>query len=180
MMNEYYVWLCELTGPRGKKYSKVLNNLWCKNFKWTVPHDDNRVFECYKLREDFAKDRGIEYIDVEYQKAANMLELIVSLSMRCESMTTNNVHDVTSDEWFWRILNNIDLVSFPDVEYEEMDGAIIIDKILDRVIDRTYHPSGKGGLFPLKRVRKDQRKVELWYQMCYYLVENYFMDDVTF
>ena len=32
---------------------------------------------------------------------------------------------------------------------------------------------GFGGLFPLKHAKKDQRKVEIWYQLQNWLMENY-------
>jgi hypothetical protein len=38
---------------------------------------------------------------------------------------------------------------------------------------REYFPSGKGGLFPLENPREDQTKVEIWYQMHAYVMENY-------
>jgi hypothetical protein len=52
-----------------------------------------------------------------------------------------------------------------------------LTEILEKVINRTYHSSGKGGLFPLKHAEKDQTEVELWYQMNTYLVENYYKDE---
>ena len=47
-----------------------------------------------------------------------------------------------------------------------------IDEILNKFIDRTYRASGYGGLFPLRHSKEDQRKVEIWYQMAAYLIEN--------
>ena len=40
-------------------------------------------------------------------------------------------------------------------------------------VERRYKRSGEGGLFPLKNAAKDQRKVEIWYQLSSYLLENY-------
>ena len=48
-----------------------------------------------------------------------------------------------------------------------------IDDILDRWIERKFSRNGKGSPFPLKKPKKDQRKVELWYQMQGYICENY-------
>ena len=48
--------------------------------------------------------------------------------------------------------------------------------ILNKIIDRGYSRRGVGGLFPLKYSKNDQRKVELWYQMHSYLIENYYVD----
>ena len=41
------------------------------------------------------------------------------------------------------------------------------------MLAREYSDNGHGGLFPLKNPKKDQRKVEIWYQMTEYINENY-------
>lgn len=46
-----------------------------------------------------------------------------------------------------------------------------IEKILDTVINRKYKRNGLGGFFPLKHADRDQRKVELWYQLNAYVLE---------
>jgi hypothetical protein len=48
-----------------------------------------------------------------------------------------------------------------------------VNQILTNLVERTYQKNGKGGLFPLKQPAKDQRRVEIWYQMAAYLNENY-------
>jgi hypothetical protein len=45
----------------------------------------------------------------------------------------------------------------------------VVDEILERVIGRTYRPDGRGGFFPLRYAEKDQREVELWYQLNAYV-----------
>ena len=41
------------------------------------------------------------------------------------------------------------------------------------LLERRYLEDGDGGLFPLKCPRKDQRRVEIWYQMSAWVIENY-------
>ena len=60
---------------------------------------------------------------------------------------------------------NLGLGSMTDNRYE----AYVVDDILDRFLDREYEPDGKGGLFTIRGCKHDLRKVEIWYQTCWYL-----------
>jgi hypothetical protein len=85
--------------------------------------------------------------------------------------------DMKMCDWFWKMLENIGLNGCTDETYLDDWNDRYVDQILEKIIERGYGRDGKGGLFPLKRARKDQRKVELWYQMSNYLVENYYTED---
>jgi hypothetical protein len=80
-------------------------------------------------------------------------------------------------EWFWKILENAGLDLYDDGAFYGHHGNTEVNEILNKIINREYRRDGKGGLFPLKRTNKDQRKVELWYQMNEYLVENYYSEE---
>jgi hypothetical protein len=67
------------------------------------------------------------------------------------------------------MVENLNLKQFTD---REPLPVSVVDETLQRVIFRTYTSSGFGGLFPLKHAPDDQRRVELWYQMCSYLLED--------
>jgi hypothetical protein len=60
-----------------------------------------------------------------------------------------------------------------DANWESIGSDRASDLVMftcQRVINRTYGPDGSGGLFPLHKPHiLDQRRVELWYQMQYYL-----------
>ena len=73
------------------------------------------------------------------------------------------------DACFWLMLGNIELNECSDF-YEYDPNAV--GEVLDRVIWRQYDPSGYGGLFPLSKPDKDQTRVELWYQLSAYILEN--------
>ena len=79
---------------------------------------------------------------------------------------------MTPDIWFWHLIETLDLEQFNDRKYDDHAQEEIAE-ILDRVIWRTYAPNGDGGLFPLRNPTKDQRKVELWYQLNAYLLEQF-------
>jgi hypothetical protein len=90
----------------------------------------------------------------------------------------NQIDDLRMVDWFWMMLGNAELDGFTDEAFYALRGHILVDKILNRILDRTYKRDGIGGLFPLKHPKKDQRRVELWYQMNAYLVENYYSEDL--
>jgi hypothetical protein len=96
----------------------------------------------------------------------SMLELLIALSRRLSFEAEGEPRD-----WFWHMLENLDLEQFNDQEYNDL-YAKGIDKLLDQVIWRTYFPDGSGGIFPLREPKEDQRDVEIWYQLSAYLLEH--------
>jgi len=179
--HEYYLWLCNLIDveQRGASYWHLTEDLYNKPFTWSVPNDDNRIFEGKNLRETFCNDAGLMF-DYEYDyfdSEASLLEVIIALAYRCEEILEDDeVNGFKMVDWFWKMMDNVGLDKFNDAYYNGIFGnnAEEVDYILDKIIDRTYKFSGKGGLFPLKQAKRDQRKVELWDQMNSYLVENYY------
>jgi hypothetical protein len=177
----YYSWLCDLidVNQRDRSYWFLAEVLHNKDFSWTVPNDDNRGFEGKDLRDRFCDETDCPYIYDYFSNQCSMLELIIGLAYRCESIMVDQDLGVPMCDWFWRLLSNVGIDKFTDEDYYVLGGFHAVDEILNRVIERTYHRSGRGGLFPLKHPKKDQRKVELWYQMSAYLVENYYTEDAV-
>ena len=175
----YYRWLwyASCADRREQSYNLLIKDLHRKPFRWFVPNDHNRAYEGKNLRDIFSEQEDIPYEDVcdSVGDEVSMLELILALAFRCESILDGGA-DVPADEIFWGLLTNIGLDMFTDDEYHRRGSTEMVNQILDRIIDRKYHRSGRGGLFPLKFSKKDQRKVELWYQMSAYLVENYYTE----
>ena len=169
-IEEYKDWLFDLVDCNGVSddYSLLLGELFDTPFEWRVPNDDNRAYEGMDLREQFCRDLRIEYIPEHYPKNCSMLELIIALALRCESMGED---DLDYKNWFWELLTNCNLIDYSDDNYY-VDGENSTE-IIEKIINRTYTRKGLGGLFPLKTSRRDQRKIELWYQMSAYLSEKY-------
>jgi hypothetical protein len=142
-------------------------------FEWTVQNDGNRSYEGVALREVFLKEEGLFAEDYSLEGQCSMLELIVSLAIRCESMTADSEYSMSISSWFWKILANCGLDIYTDSDYFLLNGEEKVKEILNIIIDRRYSRNGKGGLFPINGKKKDLRRIELWYQMCFWLVENY-------
>jgi len=92
-----------------------------------------------------------------------MFELMVGLARRLQFEVEGEPH-----YWFWTLMDNLGISQYSD---DQRIPTGRIEKILDTVIDRTYKRNGLGGFFPLKHAEKDQRKVELWYQLNAYVLE---------
>lgn len=180
-LDEYYEWLKEMVDS-SEQYQLLIEALHEKEFRYFVPNDDNRAFEGRQLREQFCDEMNIEYVESYFDFECTMLEMLIALSFRCEAIMSDKEFNVKAEEWFWKILHNVGLDDFTD-DYYVWDAfapnwnADEVDDILERIINRTYDKDGSGGLFPLNKSRKDQRKVEIWYQMNVYLVENYFSEE---
>lgn len=74
-------------------------------------------------------------------------------------------------ECFWHLMDNVGL-RISDWDYEERRMHGYVDQVLQALNNRTYDKDGRGGLFPLHDPGVDQTKVEIWYQMNYYLLER--------
>jgi hypothetical protein len=152
-----------------KTHWKLLRQLYTKEFIWLVPNDDNRVEDGRDLRWEFIEDAGIRDAEAGWMRlGCSVLEMLVALSRRCAFEA-----DGTPQEWFWRLIENLDLTRFNDSWYRREHNEAMIDERLNRLIYRTYSYDGSyGGIFPLHEPTNDQRDVEIWYQMSAYLLEN--------
>lgn len=165
----YFTWLYKQIGiVRAKNPSRthwsLAKQLHTKEFVWFVPNDDNRVEDGRDLRYEFlieeqVPDPGPEWMGL----GCSMLEMLIGLSRRLSFDA-----DGEPREWFWQMMENLDIEHYTDDRYTKRVYAEV-DEILDQVIWRTYAPDGHGGLFPLINANEDQRKVELWYQCSNYL-----------
>lgn len=166
----YLTWLYSQIGSvklknLSRTYWSLLRQLYRKEFVWIVPNDDNRVEDGRYLRYEFLEDQRILDPDPEWMAlGCSMLELLIGLSRRLSFEAEGKSRD-----WFWILLENLGLESYNDKTYISHEE---VDALLEQVIWRTYRQNGTGGLFPLKHPKKDQRKVEIWYQLNAYLLEQ--------
>lgn len=170
---QYLTWLYSQVAPvkvrpRARIYWSLLGQLYDTVFVAIVPHDENRIADAKDLRYEFLADREDLQGDPEWMGLpCRMLELLIVLARHLSFEMDDSV-----DIWFWHLIETLDLKQFNDREYDD-HAEEEVARTLDRVIWRTYEPNGQGGLFPLRNPTKDQRKVELWYQLNGYLLEQF-------
>ena len=168
---QYLTWLYSQVGSvklrnSSRTHWSLLKQLYKKEFVWFIPNDDNRVADGRELRYEFVGSDYTGEIDPDWMDlGCSMLEMLMALSRRLAFESDDNAR-----QWFWHLIEVLDLFQFNDRNYDNL-AEEQIDDTLNRVIFRRYSPNGHGGLFPLRRTEQDQRDVEIWYQMCSYLIE---------
>jgi hypothetical protein len=171
LLNQYKEWLYDLVGVSGQdSYYLLLNELWMYHFTWTVNNDGNRAADGRNLRHDFAGDQTYSDYDIDDSTMPDctVLEMIIGLSYRIEDLTGREMI-----EWFWELIGNLGLNIFTDEAFYDVGGLSKVQFIVENMLRRCYKKNGVGGLFPLNYPQKDQRRIELYYQMCEYLSEKW-------
>lgn len=168
----YLTWLFRQLEPEtqrnpARSHWLLITQLFQKEFTWFIPNDDNRLYDGLTLRQEYVdKEEGGDVPGNWLSEPCSFLEMLVALSHRMSYETEQE-----ADYWFWTLMENMDLRQYVDDYYSD-DTRILIDLTLDAVTQRTFHADGRGGLFPLRHPGRDQRQVEIWYQMSQYLMEN--------
>lgn len=166
----YLTWLYGQVGSvveknPSKTHWTVLRQLYTTEFVWFIPNDDNRAEDGRALRQEFLNYEGIRNVDPDWMHmGCSMLELMIALARRISFLDGKG-----PAAWFWQLMENLDLEKYND---NTLVPEKQIESILGDVIFRTYGRNGRGGLFPLRRASHDQTKVELWYQLNAYLLEQ--------
>lgn len=166
----YLQWLEHLLTYEGKhanrSYSDLVTAMFDTEFKWSVPLDDNRAADGLELRAEFAELHGFNRRDVLALGPCSFVEVLIGLARRMAFVSGGTPH-----YWSWQLLGNLELERLWDrLSRSKMTHA---RHVMQRVINRTYEPNGVGGFFPLAWPERDQREVELWYQLNAYAEEQH-------
>lgn len=171
----YLTWLYSQVGSvklkdPARTYWSLLRHLYTNEFVWFVPNDDNRMEDGRELRKEFIREQDIDYIDFEWlELGCSVLEMLIGLSRRLSFQAEGEARG-----WFWMLVDNLGLLEFTDAELgDDPAKHRYVDRTIERMVQRGYKRNGEGGLFPLHHAREDQRRVEIWYQMHAFLLENY-------
>ena len=166
----YYDWLCNKLGADPDHYI-LFSILYRKRFIVVARMDQNFVDNVGRLRDIYEKETGNKYQGHKSTTWCSVLELLYLVALRWDEVISN-LHP-RYEQWFWEMIRNLGLDGYTDDELLERSNLRwAIEDILDTFMDRTYYYDGRGGLFPLKFPEKDQRKVDIWYQLQAYLLEG--------
>jgi hypothetical protein len=142
----------------------LLRDLHSVEFVWLVPNDDNRAQDGLDIRKEFLRQSHFEQDPAWMNIGCSVLEMLIAFARRAEFQT-----DIPARDWFWRFMENLNLDYMNDAA---TDISRIVGDTIDRLVWRTYRRDGSGGLFPLRKSDNDQRKIEIWYQFCEYLIDQ--------
>lgn len=168
----YLTWIHRQLEPTtqrnpARSHWRLIQQLYQTEFTWFIPNDDNRLYDGLDIRQEFvdAKENG-NVPGGWLSEPCSFLEMLVGVSRRMAYESELEV-----DYWFWRLMENMNLRIYVD-EYYDDEVRSLVDDIVAGVINRTFRADGSEGIFPLRQPHKDQREVEIWYQMSQYLMEN--------
>ena len=168
----YYDWLCILIGANTnhRGYSELISCLHERTFKTKLQMDLNRGGDGLQLRVDFQREHG-PWGSSTNRGPCTYLEFMIGLAKRMSFLMHGEVNSHT-EYYFWKMIGNLGLNRCTDPKWYSMNGEFFVDDAVYRVNERMYSGDGNGGIFPLKHPMKDQRSVEIWYQMQAWLMEN--------
>ena len=174
ILNLYFEWLlnivCGIRFSTEISFRKLITHLHNTEFTYLIPNDVSRAREGENLRHRFAVTAMPEVTEEEILDAlagpCSVLEMMVALAIYAEEHIMNNpqIGDRTA-QWFWRMITNLGLGDQMDHRFDRL----YVEDVLRRFLARRYEANGQGGLFMIRDCRHDLRKVEIFYQLCWYL-----------
>lgn len=173
----YFDWL--VIKVEGNKHLGLLNIAFDMPFISLIPNDENRIQDGLELRKEWFKKYGTDF-DIDFNQQSNLFEVLVALSIRIEGVTSDvDNRRYTAKYWFWKMIENLGLNGY-DYTHLTPSGIENIRETFLAMINREYQPNGQGGLFPFREVDRDQRDVELWYQMHQWLLATVYSEENLF
>lgn len=170
----YFEWLYSLikdSNRDGKPYTYLMGQLHDTTFYSLVPNDDNRGKDGEDLRVRFM-DRYESHVQPLYGRPCTVFEMLIALAYRMEEIMNGEPFALSVSECFWVFIRNLNLEWYADeIRYDQY--AEKIEGNVKRFLERRFNYSGIGGIFPLKKAKRDQKTTEIWYQMSDYLLEKY-------
>lgn len=172
----YFEWLYRLVcddrygGGDRTSYRRLLTYLHSEPFRYETkqPHDEARAMDGIDLRYEFGYREHIDNRIIAQEldiSRCSLLEMMVALCIRCEDIAEDPSKGDRLGQWFWVMLQNLDLAGMNDRDY---DGVLVKD-IIERFQNNDYASDGEGGLFVLRSSHEDVRDHDLMWQMCHYL-----------
>lgn len=174
IQNSYFRWLCSMVSdskPGRYTYNKLLSYLDNAEFTFVLPMDENRCADGVDLRYRFGDEKDIPGPVIAScldDRPCSILEMMVALAIRCEeSIMVDPDNGAKPGRWFWKMIENLGLITMTDDHFDEEH----VNGIVWRFLNRDYKPDGAGGLAYIPNTDYDMRSMEIWYQMMHYLTE---------
>ena len=143
-----------------------------------IDNDINRSVDGNEFKSAYILDvygteeqKNIDF-NISAEQNCSILEMIMGISKRMAfELAEDESEDFDFYRYFWEILENLGLKQYDDDRFGDnfVRCKIEIREILNKLNERKYKKSGEGGMFPLLFAEKNQKKVEIWYQMQAYI-----------
>lgn len=171
----YLQWLRELVDEQNR-YSFLINFLFELEFVWVVERDFNRLKDGCSLRDKFSDYSGLECEESWIDWPCSILEMLIGLSYRIETVLYDPSDGDRLSKWFWVMVSNMGLRGCTDdnVAGDLETARAYICKQVDGMINRKYDEEGRDcALFrrPEGSIT-DYREAEIWVQANDFMMEK--------
>ena len=162
----YFKWLSTLVFPNEeiqRNYIGLLNLLYEIRYVWdpNIPLDENRYIDGINLRESFSYKSKIpsDIVQNSIQGPCNILEMICALGIRIDNDIMATYYTGYDHGYFWiqKMLKNLNILQYDDLNFDEDAIRCKIDNFLHR----RYSENGFGGLFYVPNSEKDMRRAKV-------------------
>ena len=174
---DYFQWLCEMVHSDGpsQSYGMLLKLLHGIPFLAVLTQDLNRADDGIRLRHEYEMYHFLGGDDYELEKMRpTVLEVLIGLAYRMEDIMYDPEEGDQTIFRFWQLIANLGFEGYTDDAFADRQWSTpMVRKRIEKWMNREFCRNGVGSPFPLKHCRRDQRRVELLYQMNYYLEEAY-------
>lgn len=178
--SDYFYWLCEMVCVDGRyndtSYYRLAELLFQEEFYWVVDYDEDRADDGLEMRNRYRYEGGQEDPG---SGTCSVFEMLVALADRMEQILDELDGECKTPIFFWQMIENLTLDRFSDEYFERLSESAQrsaeqrILKKLHKWMDRDIDYNGKGGIFPLRQPKRDQRDLDFWYQANAYILEEY-------
>ena len=128
-----------------------------------------KIFYGSFIRSTDSQRRGAAEVEDMGAWPVSVLEILVALADRfAEDVMGDDPDRDIFKKLFWQMLTNLGIMRFKGTRLDK--GRICT--IIEIWISRDFEPDGGGSPFPLKNPPADQRRVEIWNQICHYIDEH--------
>lgn len=172
--NEYFMWLYKFVNGDSMfdiSYGELLTFLHNIEFKYNdylFYRDRDREITGKMLRYRFGDEVGYSESDISTYLdiyPCSVLEMMVGLAIDIEEkIMQNDAYGSRTQDWFWMMITNLNLIEQTDVNFDEQYSLRCISLFLNR----QYSPNGEPNLFRITDGR-DLRVIDIWSQACWYM-----------
>lgn len=184
----YFQWLCDIVrcDQDDKSYYNLLGMMYETPFEVRIDNDINRAVDGNEFKGAYILDiydyktKINKVFPTGPERKCSILEMIMGISKRMAfELAEDESEDCDFYKYFWEIIENLGLKQYDDNQFGDSLARckIEIREILNKLNERKYKKSGEGGMFPLLFAEKNQKKVEIWYQMQAYINEKYMISE---
>lgn len=165
LREDYLNWLdLQLGMGTPDTYWGLTNLMFDQEFACVIQMDHNRVNDGLDLRNEYFHSQRVWQSIIP--EPCSFLEVLLGLSRRMAFVAGGS-----KESWARQLILNLEFDKARDPLIRSRQNKIVTT--MARVISRTYDENGVGGFFPLAWPDRDQRDVELWYQLNSYVEERH-------